>query len=87
MYILTSSIEVSYAAYAQTDGDADTGVSLEPCVNEMATIRGSALYRIASYLNHSCDPNVAALYPHLGGHVTAFVASKPIKKDDELFYR
>jgi hypothetical protein len=69
------------------DEDAETGVQLEPCVNEKVTVRGSAIYRIASYLNHSCDPNVMALYPHLAGHVTAFVAGKSIKKDDELFYR
>lgn len=69
------------------DEDAETGVQLEPCVNEKVTVRGSAIYRIASYLNHSCDPNLMALYPHLAGHVTAFIAGKSIKKDDELFYR
>jgi hypothetical protein len=69
------------------DEDAETGVHLEPCVNDKVTVRGSAIYRIASYLNHSCDPNVMALYPHLVGHATAFVAGKPIKKDEELFYR
>jgi len=69
------------------DEDAETGVHLEPCVNDKVTVHGSAIYRIASYLNHSCDPNVMALYPHLVGHATAFVAGKPIKKDEELFYR
>lgn len=59
---------------------------MRPCINDKATIQGSAIYRISSYLNHSCDPNVMAVDPHLGGHVSAFVAGKRITKDDELFY-
>ena len=50
----------------------------EPC-------SGSALYAVHSCLNHSCDPNTAALLPEKDGEAQAIIQClKPIAKGEEL---
>mmetsp|Transcript_4470 Transcript_4470/g.28487 ORF Transcript_4470/g.28487 Transcript_4470/m.28487 type:complete len:477 (-) Transcript_4470:337-1767(-) len=50
----------------------------EPC-------SGSAFYAVHSCLNHSCDPNTAALLPENDGEAQAIIQClKPIAKGEEL---
>ncbi|KAI9069255.1 MAS20-domain-containing protein [Trametes sanguinea] len=44
---------------------------------------GSGIYLVSSYLAHSCDPNTTPTFPK-GTNELHLVATKPIKKGDEL---
>ena len=59
-------------------------VSIETGHIEVKNVSG--LFPLASLLNHSCVPNVAMQFPVLDAESVTFVASKPIRKGEELFW-
>lgn len=71
----------------RVDEDASTGVEITLKSNPNKVIRGSALFKLASYLNHSCEPNVAPAYPNYGTNKIPFVALRDIARGEELLLR
>lgn len=47
------------------------------------TVKGHALYRIGSFMNHSCDPNVGMVSPSFTS-AAQWTCIKPISKGAEL---
>lgn len=48
-------------------------------------IRGHGLYKICSFMNHSCDPNMELKHPAWDGKIT-WMATRDIKKGEELTF-
>jgi tetratricopeptide (TPR) repeat protein len=52
-------------------------------VDETHQVHAAAMYRLASFLNHSCEPNVALGLP-CTSHIVSWTALRPIKRGEEL---
>ncbi len=63
---------------AQISGD---NLNLDPIYEEITEVSG--LFPVASYLNHSCSPNLE-MAPSYAGVKAIFIAAKKIKKGEEL---
>jgi len=68
----------------KSTGETLENVSLDvkPIISSKE-VRYNAIYKIASFVNHSCNPNIEIARPSFTSHIT-WVATKPIKKGDEL---
>jgi SET domain-containing protein len=55
-----------------------------PDLDESFAVRGSAMFLLASFLNHSCEPNVT-MFPG-DDHKVVFMALRPIRPGDELVF-
>lgn len=52
-------------------------------VDDQKIVKGHALYRIGSFMNHSCDPNVGMVSPSFSSHAQ-WSLLRPVSKGQEL---
>ncbi|KAK9727439.1 mitochondrial import receptor subunit tom20 [Basidiobolus ranarum] len=66
------------------DGGASADAESFARTDRQEDVVGAGLFKITSYINHSCEPNARVTFPK-GNRQLALVAAKPLKAGDQLF--